>query len=104
MSLISVLPFSLFVIPVFDIPSAITVALIGVVCSSSSLWDGRGPWLVLQWIGVVGSGVFSSDVLSSFGCVSSVVGFCSFQQKSNVFSSSILDVYIEVAQSIYPPC
>ena len=71
----SVLPFSLTAFSVSDNPSAVTVTRIGVVSWSSSLWDGRGPWLVLHWIGVVGSGVFASGALSSSVCVSSTVGF-----------------------------
>ena len=51
-SLVSILPFSLFVTPVSGGPSAATVARIGVVGGSSPFWGGHGPWLVLHWIGV----------------------------------------------------
>ena len=72
---ISILPSSRLTVSVSGALSAVTFAR--VLCCSSSRWTGGGQWLVLQRIGVVGNSLFTSGVLPSAVCVSSMMGACS---------------------------
>ena len=91
------------------VPSAVTVARIGVVICSRSRLTGRGPWLVLQRMGVVGSGVFLSVTVSSAvwgspaveisyssGSISSACGVTSESNETSSVFSVTMSTYVDL--------